>query len=254
MQQNRHLHPNIIKFQKRDLPMNNSTLSINKMGKMEDTMKSKLDQRIVCGYGVIWGSVNDYQEMFVKGCFAKSISDLGPASNSAYKIKFRDRHGKSCSLFAQLKEDDIGLYFETLPLDDVSWANDLLTQLRSGTINNFSIGFKHIWERVEWDDENDCMVNLEARLFEISAVDIPSDMETYAVRSAEELEFINDDVEEFILTLPKSRQLDGRRIFARCMAPIIEEPPVQRKALDNNKPPVKKAVDYTFLTQNLKLK
>ncbi len=151
------LDPKIQQFQKREAPINYSNLQINAGGMLEER-KSKtadysesLDKRIVKGYAVIWGSKNDYQER--------------------YKIKFRDRHGKSCSLFASIIEDDIGLYFETLPLDNVQWANDLLVQLKSGTINNFSIGFKHVWDRVEWDDEEDCMVNLEIRLFEISAVD-----------------------------------------------------------------------------------
>src|SRR6185503_20389914 len=168
-------HPKIKEFQKRALPINYSHLEIRKDGKLVD---SKLDQRIVAGYGVIWGSMNDYDEQFVKGAFAKSITENGPNSNSTYKIKFRDRHGKSVSLFASLIEDDIGLYFETVPLDKVQWADDLLVQLKSGTINNFSIGFKYIWDRVEWDEENDCLIILEAQLFEISAVDIPSDVQT----------------------------------------------------------------------------
>lgn len=245
------LHPNIIKFKKRDLPINYSNLQINKLGQLEERT-SNLDKRIVEGYGVIWGSKNDYGEVFVKGCFAKSISELGPGSDSAYKIKFRDRHGKSCSLFAELKEDDIGLYFKTLPLDNVQWANDLLIQLKSGTINNFSIGFKHCWDRVEWDDENEAMINLEAMLFEISAVDIPSDLETYAVRSAEEVEYLQDDVEDFIIKLPKSTRLEARTIFARCMAPILNTPPDEwQKAPGKDTPPKVQKRNYSSLIKKI---
>ncbi len=251
------LDPKIQQFQKREAPINYSNLQINAGGMLEER-KSKtadysesLDKRIVKGYAVIWGSKNDYQERFVKGCAAKSINDLGPASNSAYKIKFRDRHGKSCSLFASIIEDDIGLYFETLPLDNVQWANDLLVQLKSGTINNFSIGFKHVWDRVEWDDEEDCMVNLEIRLFEISAVDIPSDIETYAVRSMEEREYLEDDIEDFIESLPKSKRIEARIILTRCMSPIDTESSQERSSSSRDNTPAKESIDFGFLIDNL---
>lgn len=239
-------HKKIKEFQKRECPITYSTLQINSRGKFEE-YSSKLDERIVCGYGVIWGSRNDYGEKFVKGCFAKSISEQGPGSNAAFEIKFKDRHGKSCSLFAKLTEDDIGLYFETVPLDNVQWANDVLTQIRSKTLNNFSIGFLHCWDRVEWDDADDSLINLEARLFEISVVDIPSDMETYAVRSVEEREYLNDDIDEFITNLPKSKQLEARKIFTRCMTPNLDTPPKAPVIVT----PSKKGIDYNYLNQNL---
>ena len=237
-------HPKIKEFQKRALPINYSSLEIRSDGKLVD---SKLDQRIVAGYGSIWGSVNDYDEFFVKGAFAKSISENGPNSNSTYKIKFRDRHGKSVSLFASLIEDDIGLYFETVPLDKVQWADDLLVQLKSGTINNFSIGFKYIWDRVEWDEENDCLIILEAQLFEISAVDIPSDVQTYAVRRANENIGINDEVENFINKLPRKRQLEARRIFSRCMTPIDNAPDEKRSSPPIVSTPPKAQLDLNYL-------
>ena len=230
-------NPKLREYQLRDMPINYSNFAVNAAGNLEERA-SKLNDRVVSGYGVIWGSKNDYGEKFVKGCASKSISEQGPGSKSRYEIKFRDRHGKSCSLFAKLTEDDTGLYFETLPLDKVSWCDDLLVQIRSGTINNFSIGFKHCWDRVEWDEEDQCMINLEIRLFEISAVDIPSDVQTYATRSAEDNEFLQDDVEDFILTLPRSRQLEARAIFTRCMLPLDETPLEQRQKAPEVKTPI----------------
>lgn len=236
----------IANLKKRAAPINYSKTSVDNMGNLKDR-ESLLDKRIVSGYGCIWGSRNDYGEIPIKGCCAKSISDLGPSSSSAYKIKFRDRHGNSCALMAKLQEDEIGLYFETEPLDEVQWCDDVLTQLRSGTLNNFSIGFKYLWDKIEYDEENDALVLLEIRLFEISVVDIPSDMETYAIRSAEEKELIIDETEEFIITLPKERQLQARKIFARYKSLNEIEPP---EALDKPKP-IKEGIDYSYLSQNL---
>jgi hypothetical protein len=243
------INPKIKEFQKRETPINYANLPINKV-KLEER-SAKLKERIVCGYGVIWGSCNDYGETFVKGCCAKSISENGPSSDSAYKIKLRDRHGKSVSLFAKLKEDDTGLYFESMPLDKVQWADDLLTQLQSGTINNFSIGFKHCWDKVEWDEENDCLVCLEIQLYEISAVDIPSDMETYAVRSIESEDELLEEVEEFISILPKSKQLEARKIFTRCISLSKKEPPEQKRNALKERKPKKTGIDYKSLIKQL---
>lgn len=239
----------IEELQARELPINRSYLAVNADGKLEER-KGKLEERIVCGYGVIWDSVNDYGERFVKGCFSKSINDNGPASDAAFQIKFRDRHGKTCSLFAKLKEDNIGLYFETMPLDDVQWSNDLLVQLKSGSINNFSIGFRHNWERIEWDDENDVMVNLEAQLFEISAVDIPSDTKTYAVRSAKDNTALLVQVESIILKLPRADRLNAREIFARCMLPV-DSPSGEHRTTRVKARQQKKGLDLHYLLKKL---
>lgn len=246
-------------IQARRLPIEYSYLSVDSQGKLcERKAKdgtSLLDKRIVEGYGVIWGNVNSHGEMFVKGCFAKSIKDLGPNSNSEYKLKFRDRHGKVCGLFDEIKEDDIGLYFRTVPLDDVQWATDIITQLRSGSLNNFSIGFNHIWDKIEWDEENDCIVILEASLFEISVVDIPSDTKTYAIRSIER-EYLIDDVDDFIDSLPRSKKLDARKLFSLCMTLSKEEPDTARqihsKERSRQKIKAKKEeIDWEFISKQL---
>lgn len=248
----------IQKLKKRSAPINYRSLSVSKSGKLiqdkEETFEELLDKRIVSGYALTWAATNDYGERFIKGAFSKSIKDNGPDSNSTYQIKFRDRHGKSVSLFAKLEEDEIGLYFRTVPLDNVQWADDLLVQLRSGTINNFSIGFRYIWDKVEWDDENDTMVVLEASLFEISAVDIPSDTTSYALRTSEEVETIDDDIEKFISSLRRSQQLQARKLFSSQKALLLDEPLEQRRKALKERSRKKKnsSIDYNYIKNNLK--
>lgn len=238
----------ISQLKKRASAINYSRVSVDKQGKLEDR-KSLLDKRIVSGYGLIWGSINDYKERFVKGCASRSITDNGPGSNSTYQIKLRDRHGKVCALMAKMQEDDIGLYFETEPLDEVQWCDDLLVQIRSGSINNFSIGFKYLWDRIEYDETDDCLVMLEIRLFEISAVDIPSDIATFAIRSAEESETLIDETEQLIKKLPKELQLETRKIFARYKTPVESAPGQSSPAIDT--PLEERHIDYSYLSQNL---
>jgi len=244
------LHSKIEEFKKRSTPI--SYFNVNISERKSTDFDKLIDQRIIEGYGVIWGSRNGHGEKFVKGAFAKSISEMGPGAKSNFKIKFRDRHGKSCSLFAELIEDEIGLYFKTVPLDNVPWANDLLVQIKSGTINNFSVGFRHIWDKVEWEDETDSLIILEARLFEISGVDIPSDLETYCLRGLEDIEELQEDVENFISDLPNSQKLKARHIFTRCMSLKDQEPlDAKQRALENVKP-TEIGIDYKYLIDNLK--
>lgn len=212
----------ILQLRKKEKPIEYSDTLVTQAGDVKKR-SSLLDERVVEGYALIWGSVNSHGESFVKGCCTKSIKEMGPGSNSSYEIKFRDEHGRVCALFEILKEDDIGLYFKTVPLDDVSWADNMLVQLRSGSINNFSIGFNHVWDKVEYDDAADCLICLEIKFLELSAVAIPSDMATYAIRSLEQQDEVQEDVNEFIYLLPKAKQLEAKKLFTRCFSLVETE-------------------------------
>ncbi len=174
----------IKEVKQRAAPINYSSVSVNDMGQLTER-ESLLDSRVVEGYGVIWNKVNDYGEKVIKGAYSKSIREMGPGSSANYQIKFLYQHnqGDPLSLFDEIKEDEIGLYFRTKPLDDVSNADRTIKQIRSGTLNNFSIGFDYVWDKMEYDETDDSLVIKEAKLFEISVVGIPADMNTFAKRN-----------------------------------------------------------------------
>jgi uncharacterized protein len=211
------IHSKIIERKSTALPINYVSTVI------ETRNTSLLDQRIVEGYGNVWSQKNSHDEKFLKGCWTRSIAENGPTSEAHYKIKFRGRHNNALALFDTLREDDIGLYFKTKPLDDIDEADDMLKQIRSGTINNFSTGFRYNWDKMEYDEETDTLIVKEARLFEISAVDIPSDLQTFAIRSNEPLEM--DEIEDFIQSLPKNKQLECRKLISQCLSIKSRESP-----------------------------
>ncbi len=250
------LHPKIQEIKQRAAPISYGTVSVNQFGEMVERV-SLLDQRIVEGYACIWGDKNSYGEIFVKGAFSKSIKERGPGSTSNYQIKFLNQHSTNdpLSLFEVIAEDEIGLYFKTMPLDDVPSADRLLKQIRSGTINNFSYGWDYIWDKVAYNDEEDALMILEAELYEISAVSIPAGMNTYAIRSADlpaALEELADDTEDFIKSIPRKQQLELRQLITRHKSLAKVEPPEQRqKALDETEP-VAAGLDYKQLL-NLKI-
>lgn len=240
----------IKELRRRAAPINYATIDIQKNAKLEIT-----DDRVIKGYLIKWGSINHYNEMVIKGACAKSIKERGPNSTANYKITFLWQHKQDdpLAVFAVLREDDYGLYFETKPLDDVPNADRCIKQIKSGTLNQFSIGFDYIWDKIEWDDEKNCLVLLELELFEGSVVTIGADGGTYAIRSKQGMEDLHDDIEDFIKTLPKKDRLQARKLFA-LQKSLINLKPIEhrKKSLQEDKPTkkVKANVDYNYLNKN----
>lgn len=248
------LHRKVQELQLRAKPIEYSTTSVDAGGNLKDRV-SLLDQRIVEGYGNVWNKKNGHNERFFKGAWADSIANNGPSSKANYKIKFRNEHNEVCALMDVLKEDEIGLYFRTKPLDNVPWADTLLTQLKSGSINNFSNGFRHVWDdkSIEYNEKDETFDIFNARLFEISSAGIPSDMDTFAIRTVEEHETLVLDVENFITDLPRALQLDARKLITRCMTLNNGEHLEQRQQELIDKKQSKAGLDFKFLMDNFKL-
>lgn len=238
----------------------NVQMSVNGFGQLTSkSIQDDLDKRIINGYLAVWGSVNDYGEKFIKGAFAKSIQERGPNSNSNYKITFLWQHDSRdpLSLFAELVEDDYGLRFRTAPLDDVPNGDRTVKQIRSGTLNQFSVGFNYIWDQIEWDSTDESLVLIEAAMLEGSVVTLGSDVNTYAMRSSksfdEHLLMLNEETEDFIRTIPRKQQLELRQLITRHKSLGKMEPlELRQPALDQDEP-AGDAINYTNLLTGSKI-
>jgi hypothetical protein len=158
-----------------------------------------------------------------------------------------------------LKEDDYGLYFEAVVDDpeEVPTAKRALHQINSGTINQFSAGFDYVWDKMEYDEATDSILLKEIDLYEGSAVTIGANMETYAIRSAQDLfqakEYLHDETEDFIRTVPRKQQLELRQLIARHISLAkIEPDELRQKTLDNSEP-IERGIDYKYLLNNFSL-
>lgn len=248
------LHPKILEARNRSPFMMRSAPEAQ-VAKPEDFL-TLLDQRIVRGYSSLWETKNSYGEKFVRGAWKKSINDRGPASTSVQPIKFFRQHNQAdvLSKLEVLEERDLGLYFETKPLDPVDSADRVLIQLRSGSLNNYSNGFLPVWDKAEYDEQTDTIWYKEANLFEISVVGLASDDTTFTVRSLEEFSeqelLMTDDIEYFIKSLQRKDQLEARFLFARQKS-LYEVKPV--KLLENEIKPTtrSKKINIKFLNENL---
>src|SRR5690606_23880524 len=105
-----------------------------------------------------------------------------------------------------LREDEKGLYFEA-EIDRIPEGDRALTQLQSGTINQFSIGYKYVWDKMEYDEAIDAFVCKEINLFEVSVVSIGcNELTGFAGMKSEQLESernqLSRDIETAIKTIP----------------------------------------------------
>lgn len=254
------IHPKIKALKQRSAPITYSTLAVRADGTLTDN-KMSVEDRTVKGYLIVWGVVDSYGTMFMKGCCAKSLNDRGPQSNSKYKITFLWQHRQDDPLgqFTVLKEDDYGLYFEAVVDDpeDVPTAKRALSQINSGTINQFSAGFDYVWDKMEYDDKTDSILLKEIDLWEGSAVTIGANTETYAIRSAADLEAardaLHDETEDFIRSIPRSKQLELRQLFARHISLATAEPDEPRSRPLDKGEPVATGIDYSYLSKNFTL-
>lgn len=212
------------------------------------------------GYLAVFNNKDYSGEKFIKGTFAKSIKERGPDSLAKAKILFLNQHKQSQPLaqFAILKEDDYGLYFESKPLDNVDWANDVLTQVKSGTLNQLSVGFLPVWDKAYYDETDDSIVFAESMLFEGSVVTFGDNPETHFVKSLAEDATLLQETENFVNSLPQSTQIEARKLFQIYKTLGDHEP--FKACLDEIKAALKEAkpsevkqkgIDYQYLLTHL---
>lgn len=137
------------------------------------------EKRTVSGYLAAFNNRDLSGDILMKGCFAKSLQEHGVASASHRKIAYLWQHDLSEPIgrFTKLEEDDYGLYFEAI-VDDTERGNQALKQYASGTLNQHSIGFSYVSDKMRYVEEDDAWVVAEVVLYEGSVVTIGANENT----------------------------------------------------------------------------
>lgn len=237
------LHNKIKELKQQALPVVSIRSFVNDKGELiEVDQKLSTQERTVKGYLIVWGVIDTYGTIFVRGCCAKSIKERGPESNAKNKIihLWQHRTDEPIGQFTVLREDDYGLYFEAV-YDEIPQAERALRQIKSGTLNQYSVGFSYVWDKMIYDEETESILLQEVELYEGSVVTRASNKETYTIRSEDvekESELLADETEDFIKSLPRSRQLELRQLISRHISLAKVEPFEQRQQTlkDKNKP------------------
>lgn len=175
-------------------------------------------------YFAVWGKKDINGEISVKGCMTKSILEHGPLSKSPQKIIFLYQHDQSLPLgrIVSITEDDFGCK-AVAEFDNIALANDVITQIKSGTLNQFSYGFKYVWDKTEYDKTTSTISLKEVRMMEISVVSIGASEDTRflgfkSVNIDDASHELIEETELFIKSLDTTKQLQARSIISKHIA------------------------------------
>lgn len=159
-------------------------------------------QRTIEGYAVPYNSESEllygfFREVIRPGAFDSSLNnDIRCLwnHNSSYVL------GRSSAGTLSLRSDAKGIYFNVNP-PETTWANDLVTSIQRGDINQMSFGFNvnddgDIWSDLE--DGTSLREVIDGNLGEISIVSFPAYTSTSAgIRSLiQDIEKAEDDVKK----------------------------------------------------------
>ena len=199
------------------------------------------ESRVVKGYLASFNTKDEASDILLPGCFAKSIQEHGPESSSPQKIIHCWQHDHTSPLgkYLVLREDDKGLYFEA-EFDPIPKANEVLAQYASGTLNQHSIGFWYVWDKVRYDEERDAFLVGELKLIEGSTVTFGCNENTpfmgfgKNITNEQTFDLLSVEVSTALKGLDYNKQIEMRKIISKYQSLVNFEP--IKESLKGNKP------------------
>lgn len=133
------------------------------------------EDRKIKGYAIVWGTKNSHDEIVLKGATLNSLNARGVGSTrNPIQFLYQHRTDEPIAKIDVLEEDDYGLYFEATIIKTQA-GDDLIEKINAGVLRQLSYGFSYIWDKTEYDEEQDAYILREIKLWEISIVTFSSD-------------------------------------------------------------------------------
>jgi hypothetical protein len=149
------------------------------------------------GYAAVfdtWADIGGwFKESIRKGAFTKTIKENDIRALMNHNENYVLGRNKAGTL--KLKEDAKGLVVEIDPVP-ATWANDLMTSMKRGDVNQMSFGFQV--NKAEMDIEKDERVLTDVTLFDVSIVTFPA----YPTTSAQVRSLFHIDDKDKIKIIP----------------------------------------------------
>ncbi len=185
--------------------------------------------RRVSGYFAAFGNKDNAGDIIIKGAFAKSISERGPGKPNQIAFCWQHKIDQPIGNIVVLLEDDYGLYFEAI-IDEFELGDRALTQLQSGTLKQFSIGYNYVWDKIEYDAVLDAYICKELYLAEGSVVTLAcNELAIFMGMKAEQREDerirIDAALEVEFKGLGLIRSFKLRQLISEKLALATTEPP-----------------------------
>lgn len=136
---------------------------------------------VIRGYAAVFGQLSDelggFREKIRPGAFATSLEqdDVRALWNHDANYVLGRRMAGTLSL----EEDEMGLRVLIVP-PDTTWANDLITSMARGDVNQMSFGFKTRADSWEQSEAGTVRELLDVQLFDVSVVTFPAYPQTSA--------------------------------------------------------------------------
>lgn len=132
----------------------------------------EVNGRIITGYLSSFGNIDSDGDIMAKGSFAKSIRER------KNDIFFLNQHNWNQPLakFKVLQEDEKGLFFESEPIANTTFGNDVIELYKSGLVAEHSVGFQTV--QSDYDQKSNIRTIKEVKLFEGSAVTLGANSDT----------------------------------------------------------------------------
>ena len=131
---------------------------------------------VIEGYGAVFGNVDTYGDIIVRGAFAGTMGKR--------KVKMLWQHDPSqpIGVWDEMREDDQGLWMKGRILPGVAKGKEAIELMAAGAIEGLSIGYRTV--DAEWKEGN--RVIKEVDLWETSIVTFPAnEMAGASVKSIE---------------------------------------------------------------------
>ncbi|OGT26071.1 MAG: hypothetical protein A2Z17_06895 [Gammaproteobacteria bacterium RBG_16_66_13] len=141
----------------------------------------------IVGHGAVFNKwslpiAGYFRERILPGAFTKTLKE-SPDIPSLYNHDPNMVLGRTSNKTLELREDDVGLWFQVVP-PETTYARDLLVNIERGNVTGNSFGFISVKDRWATDGEGDTREVMEARLLDVGPVTFPAYPQTdVAVRA-----------------------------------------------------------------------
>ena len=150
-------------------------------------LKGIEENGVFTGYGSVFGVLDFWDDVVVKGAFIDSIQKRMPA------LLWQHRQDAPIGVYTDIAEDEKGLKVTgRLLVDDVRQAKEAYALLKAGALSGLSIGYIPLdWE---YKEDGDVRVLKEVEVWEISLVTFPANdaARVESVKSLDSLSSVQD--------------------------------------------------------------
>lgn len=131
------------------------------------------EEGVIAGYASVFGNVDSYGDIVVRGAFSKFLADLARTGKkvSVYYGHNMEDPRANIGVVTELEERDRGLWFKAqLDLSGDTYGRIVYGQLKDGRLDSMSFGYSI----VDAAPTNEGYELRELKLFEVSVVPIPA--------------------------------------------------------------------------------